>query len=76
MITVQAHKDTNPVTLEPFYMFTDADEDGNTWDLGGASIDRDGIEYDGYLDTKHVAFDNLDQLRAWGKRHGYRIEEA
>lgn len=61
---------------DPCWFFTGIDEDGEQCPLGHASLDRDGSGYDGFFDTKHVAFDTIDQLKAWGKRHGYQIEEG
>ena len=66
---------------DPMFVFVSVDEDGEEWPLGSATlrIQEEGTEdemrwFDGYYDTKHVAFDNAKQLQNWGKRHGYRIE--
>ncbi len=70
-----ATKTTNDLN-EICWVFTGTDENGDQCPLGHASLDRDGSGFDGFFDTKHVAFDTIDQLKAWGKRHGYQVEEG
>lgn len=59
---------------DPMFVFYSVDEDGEAWPLGSATINRDGEEFAGYFDTREVSFANVQQLQAWGKRHGYAIE--
>lgn len=75
MSTCTATKTINEFD-EPCWVFAGIDQDGEECPLGHASLDREGTGFDGYFDTKHVAFDTIEQLQAWGKRHGYEIEEA